>query len=471
MDQNAIGEARKWTRNRFGSELESKATDALVAKLYAGAAVTFAEAVSPPEPTVIEFEPDEGLAATARDLAEALESSPAFLEVTERVGGVSRRAAAPSRLARGLVRRATVEEVRRSFASRSLAAREALAKAAARVGSGEALGPTAVERFVEACWLNQTLRTASVSLALADVAASKDIRSLDVPRLIRAEVNETGHVVGAPAFRQQHEVTGDGIVVAVIDSEVDEDHSAFGGRIHHKGNFTKEPFGSPAPHGTAVAAIIGSGDSGFLGIAPAATIFNYKVLTPRWWLNADDFGGALAIQQALEDGADVANCSWGAGPAGDGSSREARACDNAWALGLVLVKSAGNRGPGASTLTTPADAGGVIVVGATNRTGTRVEGYSSRGPTSDGRSRPHLVAPGGNEGGPGIVSAVPGGGFADAGWGTSYAAPHVTGLVALLLDRDPNLTPDQIRDLLVASSRPIGEMPDANEQGAGLVVL
>jgi serine protease AprX len=443
-----------------------------VVKLFARAVAAVAEAASPPEPTIIEFEPDSGLAVRAAETAAGLESLPAFREVTERMRGVSPRAAAPRRLARGLVRRATVEEVRRSFTRRSLAAREALEKEAARIGGGgEALGPAAVERFVEVCWLNQTLRAASASAALAEVAASKEIRSLDVPRLIRAEVHGTARVVGAPAFREQHGVSGEGIVIAVIDSEVDDDHPAFGGRVAHKGNLTKEAFGVPGDHGTAVAGIAGSADPHHPGIAPGATIFNYKVLATKWWLNADDFGGALAIQQALEDGADVANCSWGAGPAGTGTSREARACDNAWALGLTLVKSAGNRGPGKATLTTPADASGIIVVGATNRAGDRVERYSSRGPTGDGRVRPHLVAPGGDENSSGIVTARPGGGFADAGWGTSYAAPHVAGLVALLLDADPNLTPDQLRSGLIAGSKPFGQNPDANEQGAGLVVL
>ena len=183
--------------------------------------------------------------------------------------------------------------------------------------------------------------------------------------------------------------------------------------------------------------------------------------------HADDFQGALAIQQALEDGVRVVNCSWGTGPASDGTSREARACNTAWSFGLVIVKSAGNSGPGVSTLTGPADAEGVIVVGATDRPGAVVQDYSSRGPTAGGQARPHVVAPGGTSEA-GIVSALVGGGIGDAGAGTSFAAPHVTGLAALLVGREPQLTPPRVRDRIVASCTALDGV-DQNTQGAGLV--
>src|SRR5262249_48295813 len=144
-----------------------------------------------------------------------------------------------------------------------------------------------------------------------------------------------------------------------------------------------------------------------------------KVLATNRSLNGDDFDGALAIQQAVEDGVHIANCSWGAGPVREVPSREARACDEAWALGLAIVKSAGNNGPAGHTLTTPADANGVIVVGATEREGTTVQDYSSRGPARS-NVRPHLVAPGGIAGGAGITSCLVGGGFGDCGAGTSF---------------------------------------------------
>jgi serine protease AprX len=237
--------------------------------------------------------------------------------------------------------------------------------------------------------------------------------------------------------------------------------------VIHKQNYSLELWGNPGSHGTAVAGIAAAGSENISGMAPEATIYNYKVLATNRFLNADDFGGALAIQQALEDGADIANCSWGAGPAGNGTSREARACDTAWALGLTIVKSAGNRGPGNNTMTTPADAAGVIVVGATDRDGTAVQDYSSRGPVN-GRG-PHLVAPGGAPN-RGIDSCVIAGGFGDSGHGTSFAAPHVTGLLALILEGERNLTPDDLRERLVSVCVPFPGIA-GHVQGAGLVSL
>jgi serine protease AprX len=244
-------------------------------------------------------------------------------------------------------------------------------------------------------------------------------------------------------------------------------HPALAGRVVHRRNFTAEGWGNPHAHGTAVAGIIAADDPGHGGLAPGAVIYNYKVLAGP--ISAEDFGGALAVQAALEDGAVVANCSWGAGPAGDGTSREARAVDEAWRLGMVVVKSSGNTGPGDGTMSSPADAAGVIVVGATDVEGESVQIYSSRGPVHTRRG-PHLVAPGGSDTAR-IESCDVAGGFTPTGTpGTSYAAPHVTGMVALLAEKQPEWSPDQIREHLLGAADSI-EGADEAAQGAGLAVL
>lgn len=319
------------------------------------------------------------------------------------------------------------------------------------------------------CWLNQTVQTIAGLGSLAEMAADPQIVRLDVPRKLSAEISKTGKLVFAPQYRNKFSQTGKGIIVAVIDSEIAINHKAFHGRALHRSNYTKEPWGNPDAHATSVAGIITSEDSAYTGMAPGVTIYNYKVLATDSALNSVDFDAALAIQRALEDGVHIANCSWGAGPVTDGNGREARACDAAWELGLTIVKSAGNKGPGQNTLTTPADAEGIIVVGATGKDGKKVESYSSRGPLHSGEGRPHMVAPGGSPA-DGIFSCLTGGGFENTGYGTSYAAPHVTGLLALILEKHPTLSPDEQRNFLLNLCTKLDGF-EANDQGKGIVSM
>jgi serine protease AprX len=254
--------------------------------------------------------------------------------------------------------------------------------------------------------------------------------------------------------------------VAILDTEIFYKHTAFQNRVILKENYTKEPWGHPDHHGTAVAGFLAASAQTFMGISPEVTIYHYKVIATDPLSNADDFGGALAVQQALEDGAHIANCSWGIGSAGDGTSREARAFDTAWDLGLVIVKSAGNQGT--DGLTSPADARGVIVVGATDRSGKTIIPESSRGKTSKGRIL-DFVAPGGTST-DSLTSCTVDGKFGPVGFGTSYAAPQVAGLLALLLAQDRNQTPEALRTALGAFAHKLPGI-DVATQGQGLPVL
>lgn len=300
------------------------------------------------------------------------------------------------------------------------------------------------------------------------MAEDPSVTRIGIPRLLEKELNVTGVTIGAIAFRAHTGFTGKDILVAVIDGEVDSKHPALAGRVLQKKNFTGEAWGTPDHHGTGVAGIIASAQNKLMGIAPGVVIASYKVFATNQSAQGTDFDATLAVQQALEDGVRIANCSWGIGPATDGTSREARAFDRAWDLGMILVKSAGNKGPGAGTLTSPADARGVIVAGATDRKGKRLQDYSSRGPVA-AKPGPDVLTPGGSDG-DGIRSLMPGGGTGDIGMGTSFAAPHVAGLAALLLQQNPNSTPDQIRAMLIAKASPIAGNTVAG-CGAGLVKL
>lgn len=323
-------------------------------------------------------------------------------------------------------------------------------------------------RLTTTCWLDQTVRTIADASVLAGMATDVTIDKLDIPRPLQAEINSTSEVVDAAAYRGRSAATGKGIIVAVIDGEVDINHTALAGRVVHRKNYTREPWGGPDSHGTAVAGIIAANDAVYSGMAPGATIYSYKVLATNPAYSGTNFDGRLAIQNALEDGAHIANCSWGDGPAGNGTGKNAEACNNAWNLGLTIVKSAGNRGPGAGTLTSPADADGVIVVGATGKDGKQVEDYSSRGPSAHGQVRPHILAPGGSIAG-GIFSCAPGNRFSNVGAGTSFAAPHISGLLALILEQH-DLSPDEQRNYLLQIATALPGF-GGNDQGYGLVSM
>jgi serine protease AprX len=474
-----VKQARRRTRDQLGADVEGKATDAFCvafgispAGAFAesgGPAGAFAEAMPAPTvsaPAVLEMSADP---EPAGELPAEVEATVATT-VRESVGGALDDLAHAETALALLVRQARVKAAREDFLRRAGLIRDEVERATfalQRGVPGRGRLPEAERLLVELCWLNRTMRTADAR-SMSAVAGDSAVERVDVPRRLEADAAALDVTLKAAAdVRARHGLSGKGVTVAVIDSEAALRHPALRDRIIHRRNFTQEAWGTPGAHGTAVAGIIGADSTEYTGMAPDVTIYNYKVLATHRTFNATDFEGALAIQQALEDGVRVANCSWGAGPASDGTSREARACDRAWRFGLTVVKSAGNNGPGQRTLTTPADAEGVIVVGATGDDGRAIESYSSRGPTGHNRTRPHLVAPGGRLD-VGLEGLLVGGGIGEIGWGTSYAAPHVTGLLALLLERNPELSPTAQRDALLKACKKLGRV-SKNQQGAGLV--
>lgn len=436
--------------NRYGFALAKKASPALMLSLampeparegldelsfHVEAAVRAESAEAPTSSAIVEFDGGEqpGRESTQPHLG------PCELELRGKEVDARRREFEQ-----------TAREVRSQLLSRS-AARESRSDA------------------VDTCWLIRAIQSPLDGEALAGVADHPAVTAIDVPHRIQRDARPViiGVRMSADKFRRDTHLSGKGIIVAIIDGEVIPSHTHFQDRVTLAQNYTPEPFGQADDHASSVAGIIG-GNSGFIiGIAPEALIRSYKIFrTTRGVTN--DFAGAKAIQQALEDGAQIANCSWGAGPASDGTSREARACDTAWALGLIIVKSAGNNGPAPNTLTTPADANGVIVVGATTLDGKRVPSYSSRG-TVRGETRPHLLAIGGGETET-LTSVLHNGNVGPCGVGTSFAAPHASGSAALLLQRKPLSKPADIRAEMIAMCQPIAGVPKM-AQGAGLLVL
>jgi serine protease AprX len=470
--------ARADVRRVLGAAVEGKATDAfcLTHQRRAAARIGFGPealgaasagaAAVPAVPTVVEFGTPtvgDGIAGLgARDRTRLATAAKAVRRMAP--GDVGVRTATVLRYA--LV--ASARMARYQLISPVYDEIERLSGGALPPGPELFGAPQVPTSVTQVCWLNGTVRTWAGPESLAEVATAAEVTGLDVPRRLMPDAVPRGQAtIALPAFREQHPGTGAGVTVAVIDSEVALSHPALAGRVVHRRNHTAEPWGNPDVHGTAVAGLIGAADPTNGGVAPGVTIYNYKVLATNRFLNSDDFGGAYAIQQALEDGADLANCSWGAGFVGETPSREARAVDEAAALGMVTVKSAGNLGPGAATMTTPSEALTAVVVGAVDLDGTGVQDYGSRGPALT-RPGPDVVAPGGTRTDPPLTALV-GGGFGAGEAGTSFAAPLVTGVLALLLEHEPDLLPGELRQWVRDHARSFAGVDEA-AQGLGSFV-
>lgn len=309
---------------------------------------------------------------------------------------------------------------------------------------------------------------------IKEIAARGNVERVEIDKPLKLELDQSAVTVGVVNARTEGLIgTGKGVIIAVLDGEVDTEHPDLKGRVVRKKNYTNEPWGKPHPHGTHVAGIIagnGSQNQGkYKGMAPEAIIWSYKILPTEAGNGSEEgFKGADAIEDTIKDmkeGVKIANCSWGVPTELDGNNIWAKTAERAAKLGLVLVKSAGNNGrSGAVSLTSPADAkGDVIVVGASSHNGTTVMDFSSRGPTADNRPKPDILAPGDF-----IMSAIPGGGYRKMP-GTSMAAPHIAGIAGLMLERYPKLEPWQIKKILMESAKPLDSENDPNVAGKGLV--
>jgi len=139
--------------------------------------------------------------------------------------------------------------------------------------------------------------------------------------------------------------------------------------------------------------------------------------------------------------------------------------DLAAGKGIVVVNSAGNEGYNAShnTLGAPSDGDSVIAVGAVTSNGNR-SSFSSVGNTIDGRIKPDIMALGS-----GVVTASPYGTTSYSSWasGTSFSCPLAAGVAALILQKNPYLTPMQVRNALRATAS-LAESPN-REYGWGII--
>lgn len=228
-------------------------------------------------------------------------------------------------------------------------------------------------------------------------------------------------------------------------------------------------------HGTHVAGIIAGNGAASLGkyrgMAPEANLAVIKVLDKNGngSLSAIIEGIDWCIRNKVKYNIRIINLSFGA-VAQDSYRTDllCRATSKAWESGIVVCTAAGNSGPEVGTVNTPGINPRIITVGNLDHRGTviyddELHPTSSRGPTRDKIKKPDLIAPGTN-----IISLRAGGGYRSL-TGTSMAASLVSGAVALILEKEPKLRPDQVKRILTKNARKIDST--VNEQGAGVINL
>ncbi|MEU1395661.1 S8 family serine peptidase [Micromonospora zamorensis] len=278
--------------------------------------------------------------------------------------------------------------------------------------------------------------------------------------------------IGAPAAYQAG-FTGQGVRVAVLDTGIDTEHPDLTGRVAESQNFSEATdAGDTVGHGTHVASIIaGSGAASggrYRGVAPDATLLNGKVCED---LGCSDSAILAGMQwAAVDQHADVINMSLGGSDTPDVDPLEAAVESLTAQTGALFVISAGNAGTDGS-VSSPSTADAALSVGAVDRDDALAD-FSSRGPrVGDGGLKPDITAPGveivaaraeGTE-----LGAPVGEGYVTLS-GTSMAAPHVTGAVALLAQQHTGWAAAQLKATLMASAKPHPEQTSF-QQGAGRV--
>jgi subtilisin family serine protease len=319
--------------------------------------------------------------------------------------------------------------------------------------------------------------------------------------------------IGAPAlWGPTLRSAGNGVKIGIIDDGLDKTHPYFRARGYRmprgfpKGQkaytsakvivarafaprtpawkYGRRPFDPiNSDHATHVAGIAAGNHrtqaqgGRISGVAPKAYLGNYKVLTVPtrgFGLNGNSAEIVAGIEAAVRDGMDVINLSLGEVEVEPNRDIVARALDGAAAAGVVPVVAAGNSFEelGAGSIASPGSSDRAITVAAESEEGGAfIASFSSGGPTPLSlRMKPDVTAPGES-----VLSSVP---RREGLWasfsGTSMASPHVAGAAALLHQRHPSWTVEQIKSALVQTGRPVllgGAEVESTREGGGTVDL
>jgi subtilisin family serine protease len=308
--------------------------------------------------------------------------------------------------------------------------------------------------------------------------------------------------VRAPQVWYELGIKGEGALIGGLDTGVDGAHPALGYRW--RGNYApwqhcwRSPVGGTTTPtdtyghgthtmGTMCGATVATGTGDTTGVAPSALWIADDAINQGTGsgLDADILDGFQWFAdpdgnpETVEDVPDVVQNSWGVYSGFYGYQD----CDARWdaailaleAGGTVACFSAGNEGPGAQTMRSPAnaiyDSVSFFSVGAVNATDYSwpypIAGFSSRGPSDCDHStiKPEVAAPGVS-----VYSTVPGGGYQQYGWdGTSMAGPHAAGIIALMRSANPNADVRDMKSILMRTAHDEGTSGEDNSYGFGFV--
>ncbi len=331
---------------------------------------------------------------------------------------------------------------------------------------------------------------------VSSLFALTGVRSIYYNRQLTYFLNQSVPLIGADRVKNELGFTGRGVGIAVIDTGIDTTHPdlPYGSKVIQN---VKVQFGFYGSGGVFVESLPvtdttsghGTHVSSILGGTGAALGGKYTGVAPGSHLVGLGAGEAIVMLAAIEAfdwvlangpsyGIRVISNSYGTdGPFSPDAPMNV-ATRRAHDAGMAVVFAAGNHGPDPNTLNPYCVAPWVICVAAGYKDGHTLAEFSSRGVSGDSLYHPTITAPGvevvaaraktGVWFNQNIASDQSKIGFDAVSYmlvsGTSQATPHVSGTVALMLEANPALTPDQVKTILTSSATP---MPGYAEHEAG----
>lgn len=355
-------------------------------------------------------------------------------------------------------------------------------------------GPTTRSTPVPGVEIGTTLESVGGAAATADHATAEStwaaLTEASGPRLFNSEVTLGGGIeaihldgkvqatldgsvpyIGAPeAWAEGY--TGDGVTVAVLDTGYDDTHPDLAGRVlPDSTSFVpgEEVDFDPNGHGTHVASTIagtGAASGGtHRGVADGADLLIGKVLGGLEGSGQDSW--IIEAMQWAGERADIVSMSLGSSQADDGSDPMSQALNTiSEQTGALFVVAAGNQ-YAPETIGSPGTAERALTVGSVLDPSGSLSDFSSQGPLAfSGALKPEIAGPGSDV--TAARSSDSGGEGSYIGMsGTSMATPHVAGAAAILLQRHPEYTGEQLRAALTSTATDVGLT--SYQAGAGVV--